>query len=119
MPFIIDTDASNVGNGAMLAQEGPEGERVVAYYRRKLNKAECRHCFTRCKLLVIRTVRHFKYYLCGLPFTVRTDHSMLQWLISFKEPEGLVARWIKELQSYSFSVVHREGALHANPDFLQ
>ena len=67
MPFIIDTDASNVGNGAMLAQEGPEGERVVAYYSRTFNKAERRYCVTRHKLLA-RAVRHFKYYLCGLHF---------------------------------------------------
>jgi len=67
----------------------------VAYYSRTSNKAERRYCVTRCELLaIVRAVRHFKYYLCGLPFTVRTDHSTLQWLMSFKEPEGQVAQWI-------------------------
>uniref|UniRef100_A0A8C5APC8 Gypsy retrotransposon integrase-like protein 1 n=1 Tax=Gadus morhua TaxID=8049 RepID=A0A8C5APC8_GADMO len=119
LPFLLDTDASNVGNGAVLAQEGPEGERVVAYYSRTFNKAERRYCVTRRELLaIVRAVRHFKYYLCGRHFTVRTDHSALQWLMSFKEPEGQVARWIEELQSYSFSVVHRAGVRHANADAL-
>ena len=119
LPFILDTDASNVGNGAVLAQDGPEGDRVVAYYSRTFNKAERRYCVTRRELLaIVRAVRHFKYYLCGLRFTVRTDHSALQWLMSFKEPEGQVARWIEELQSYSFSVVHRAGVRHTNADAL-
>lgn len=39
---------------------------------------------TRRELLaIVRAISHFKYYLCGLPFTVRTDHSALQWLMSF------------------------------------
>ena len=119
LPFILDTDASNVGAGAVLAQVGPEGERVVAYYSRTFNKAERRYCVTRRELLaVVSAVRHFKYYLCGLTFTVRTDHSALQWLMSFKEPEGQVARWIEELQSYNFAIVHRAGARHTNADAL-
>uniref|UniRef100_A0A673NE13 Gypsy retrotransposon integrase-like protein 1 n=1 Tax=Sinocyclocheilus rhinocerous TaxID=307959 RepID=A0A673NE13_9TELE len=63
-------------------------------------------------------VRHFKYYLCGILFTIRTDHAALLWLMSFKEPEGQVARWLEELQSYNFTVVHRAGSSHTNADAL-
>ncbi|KAJ8353974.1 hypothetical protein SKAU_G00215410 [Synaphobranchus kaupii] len=102
-----------------LNEVGPGGERVVAYYSRTFDKAERRYCVTRRELLaVVLAIRHFKYYLCGLHFTVRTEHSALQWLMSFKEPEGQVARWIEELQSYHFSVVHRAGARHTNADAL-
>lgn len=31
---------------------------------------------------------------------MRTDHSALQWLYSFKEPEGQVARWLESLAEY-------------------
>ena len=118
-PFILDTDASGVGVGGVLSQVGPEGERVVAYFSRAFNKAERRYCVTRRELLaVVLSIRHFKYYLCGLPFTVRTDHSALQWLMSFKEPEGQVARWLEELQAFNFTVEHRAGARHANADAL-
>ncbi|KAJ8352139.1 hypothetical protein SKAU_G00236150 [Synaphobranchus kaupii] len=119
LPFILDTDASNMCTGAMLAQVEPEGERVVAYYSRTFNKAERCYCITRRELLaVVRAICHFKYYLCGLHFTVRTYHSALQWLMSFKEPEGQVARWTEELQAYSFTVVHRAGPRHSNADAL-
>lgn len=119
LPFFLDTDASNVGMGGVLSQVGSEGERVVAYFSKTFNKAERRYCVTRRELLaVVKAIQHFRYYLCGLPFTVRTDHSALQWLMSFKEPEGQVARWIEGLQAYSFTVVHRAGARHSNADAL-
>lgn len=119
IPFLLDTDASNVGMGAVLSQKGPEGERVVAYFSRVFNKSERRYCVTRRELLaVVTAARHFKYYLCGVPFTIRTDHAALKWLMSFREPEGQVARWLEELQSFNFTVEHRPGAQHANADAL-
>ncbi|CAI5656789.1 unnamed protein product [Oreochromis niloticus] len=103
----------------MLAQVTPGGEKVVAYHSRAFNKAERRYCVTRRELLaVVCAIRHFKYYLGGLHFTVRTDHAALQWLMSFKEPEGQLARWIEELQAYDFEVVHRPGVQHRNADAL-
>lgn len=117
--FILDTDASSTGAGAVLSQVTPMGERVVAYYSRTFTKTETRYCVTRRELLaVVSAIRHFRYYLGGLHFTVRTDHSALQWLTSFKEPEGQLARWIEELQTYDFTVVHRSGAKHGNADAL-
>ncbi|KAJ8016400.1 hypothetical protein DPEC_G00006830 [Dallia pectoralis] len=118
-PFILDTDASNVSMGAVLAQPGPEGERVVAYFSRTFSKEERRYCVTRRELLaVVAAVRHFKYYLCGVRFLVRTDHAALQWLLSFKEPEGQIARWLEELQTFNFQVEHRAGDRHGNADAL-
>uniref|UniRef100_A0A669BAU0 Gypsy retrotransposon integrase-like protein 1 n=1 Tax=Oreochromis niloticus TaxID=8128 RepID=A0A669BAU0_ORENI len=119
LPFVLDTDASSVGSGAVLAQVTRGGEKVVAYHKQAFNKAEHRYCVTRRELLaVVCAIRHLKYYLGGLHFTVRTDHAALQWLMSFKEPEGQLACWIEELQAYDFEVVHRPGAQHRNADAL-
>ncbi|KAJ8352199.1 hypothetical protein SKAU_G00236750 [Synaphobranchus kaupii] len=77
-PFIIDTDASNTGVGAVLSQEDEDGERVVAYYSRALGKAECNYCITRRELLaVVRPLHHFRPYLQGSHFLLRTDHASL------------------------------------------
>jgi len=38
--FIVDSNASNVGVGAVLSQEGAGGERVVTYYSRALSRPE-------------------------------------------------------------------------------
>lgn len=117
--FILDTDASKEGLGAVLSQSTPEGERVVAYYSRTFSRPERNYCVTRRELLaVVDSTRHFRHYLCGLPFTIRTDHAALQWLLSFKEPEGQVARWIEQLQAFQFSIHHRAGEIHGNADGL-
>lgn len=38
--------------------------------------------------------------------------------MSFKEPEAQVARWLEELQSYNFTVIHKAGSSHTNADAL-
>ena len=56
--------------------------------------------------------------LYGKRFTVCTDHSSLQWLRSFHEPEGQVARWLETLSQYDCDIVHRPGKKHTNADSL-
>ena len=58
---------------------------------------------------LVWAVGQFRPYLLGRPFTVRTDHSAVQWLYSFKESEGQVARWLESLAEYEFTVQHRPG----------
>ncbi|KAJ8333917.1 hypothetical protein SKAU_G00412360 [Synaphobranchus kaupii] len=118
-PFVVDTDASNTGVGAVLSQEDEDGEQVVAYYSRALGKAERNYCFTRRELLaVVRALHHFRPYLQGSHFLLRTDHASLTWLLTFKDPEGQVVRWLEQLQGYDFEIRHRAGRLHGNADAL-
>ncbi|CAI5646298.1 unnamed protein product [Oreochromis niloticus] len=118
-PFIVDTDASNVGVGAVLSQQDNAGERVVAYFSRTLGRAERNYCVTRRELLaVVLAVRHFRPYLHGCRFLLRTDHASLTWLLNFIHPEGQVARWLEVLQGYDFEIQHRAGRQHGNADAL-
>ena len=118
-PFILDTDASNVGIGAVLAQEVDGVERVIAYGSRLLTKSERRYCVTRRELLAVITfLQHFRPYLLGRHFVVRTNHGSLTWLRNFKDPEGQLARWLERLQEHHFDIVHRPGCLHGNADAL-
>lgn len=118
-PFIVDTDASNVGVGAVLSQGGEGEERAVAYFSRALSRAEKNYCVTRRELLaVVLAVRHFRPYLHGNRFLLRTDHASLTWLLNFKQPEGQVARWLEALQEFDFEIQHRAGKHHRNADAL-
>ena len=65
--FILDTDASDVGIGAVLSQVREDGsEGVVAYASRSLSRPERRYCVTRKELLaVVEFVHHFQQYLLG------------------------------------------------------
>ena len=106
--FLLDTDACETGIGAVLSQEHDGLERVVAYASRTLSKAERKYCVTRKELLAVVTfMRHFRPYLLGHHFILRTDHSSLQWIYSMKEPEGQLARWLEQIQEFDVEVVHR------------
>ena len=117
--FILDTDASDYGIGAVLSQTINGVERVIAYGSRVLSRAERRYCITRRELLaVIHFSKLYKHYLIGKPFIIRTDHAALKWLKSFKQPEGQVARWLEELAVFDFTIEHRMGRKHCNADGL-
>jgi hypothetical protein len=87
--FIFDTDASNCEIGGVLSQVQDGQEHVIAYYSKRLNKAERNYCVTRRELLaIVRTVEHFHKYLYGQTFHLRTDHSALTWLMGFRTWKG-------------------------------
>ena len=117
--FYLDTDASKNGIGVVLSQKQGGVECVIAYGSRALTKSERNYCVTRRELLaLVYFMRHFRAYLIGRPFMVRTDHAALQWLQGFKEPEGQVARWLEQLQEFDFHLEHRPGKCHQNADAL-
>jgi len=67
---------------------------------------------------MVKAIKHFHVYLYGRKFLLRTNHSALQWLVSFRHPEGQIARWLERLQQYDFVVKHRAGTKHGNADAL-
>ena len=119
-PFIFDTDASDVGIGAVLFQLNKVNvEQPVGYYSCSLSKSERKYGVTRTEMLALfEALRHFRSYLLGKKYKVRTDHSALQWLRTFKEPVGQVARLIERLAEYDFDIVHLPGKQHTNSDAL-
>ncbi|KRY19966.1 Retrovirus-related Pol polyprotein from transposon, partial [Trichinella britovi] len=103
IPFLVDTDASGDGLGAVLSQDIAGKERVIAYASRTLSKTERKYCATRREMLaLVWALKQFRCFLYGRKFTVRTDHGSLTWLRNFKEPEGQVARWLQQLGEFDF-----------------
>ena len=64
--WYLDTDASDVGTGAVLSQIQDREERVIAYVSKLPEGSEQMYCTARKELLaVVRTLKHFKCYLYG------------------------------------------------------
>ncbi|KAG5873594.1 hypothetical protein JTB14_014407 [Gonioctena quinquepunctata] len=120
LPFIVQTDASGYGIGAVLTQNHPDvGERVVSYLSRSLTKQERKFSTTERECLaVIWSIEKLRPYIEGTHFTVVTDHWSLCWLNNLKDPTGRLGRWSLKLQQYSFDLVHRKGKENVVPDML-
>ena len=119
-PFVLYTDASGTGVGAVLSQKDDENrERVIAYASRSLNKTEQNYGITDKECLaVIWAIKHFEQYLGLLPFQVVTDHFALKYLQTAKMPTGRRARWIMYLQQFDFEITYRPGKENKNADAL-
>lgn len=119
LPFFIQTDASDIGLGAVLFQVKSGNEYVVAYHSAKLTPAQRKyHVTERECLAVLSAIEKFRPYVEGTAFTVITDHASLLWLSNLKDPTGRLARWALRLQSYDFTLVHRKGKNNVVPDAL-
>ena len=117
--FILQTDATDMGLGAVLTQYDSSGqEHVISYASRPLSNREKAYSATEKEALaVVFATDHFRAYLLGRKFTLITDHSALLLLHSL-EPKGRLGCWVMTLQEYSFDVQHRPGISHGNADAL-
>ncbi|CEP11527.1 hypothetical protein [Parasitella parasitica] len=115
-PYNVHTDASMHGLDAVIVQDG----RPVAFASRTLTPAEKIYSTTEQEALcVVYALKHFYPYLYNsASLTIYTDHAALKSILSTKEPKGRIARWILTIQGYSFTIVHRKGALNVDADAL-
>ena len=114
--FILDSDVSDSGLGAVLSQVQCGKERVIAYAARALSKAERNYSTTRKQLLaLVWGTEHFETFLYGRRFLVMTDHSALQ-CSGYGILKTLEARRLGGLKGLVtlISVEHRPGQLHGN-----
>ena len=119
-PFILQTDASEYGVGAVLSQRDEAGgDHPIAYFSRKLLPREVRYSTVEKECLAITLgMETFRVYLLGRKFTVETDHRSFVWLNKLKESNSRLTRWSLALQPYQYTVVHRAGLSNGNADAL-
>ena len=119
IPFVLQTDASNTGLGAVLSQVVEGNECVISHVSRTLSEAECHYSTTEKECLaVLWAIQKFRAYLESYHFTVVTDHGSLRWLHNLRNPTGRLARWALSLLEYDFEIIHRRGSSHLVPDAL-
>ena len=119
--FILDTDASFDTIGAVLAQKDAYGrERVIAYGSHKMNKHELGYCITRKELLAIYYfTQHFKHFLYGKKFLLRTDHKAITFMMTTKNPiTPQFQTWINFLSGLDMRMEYRKGEKHTNADAM-
>lgn len=113
-PFILFTDASNIGIGGVLYQAEPDNEnfvRPVYFGSKALTDAEKKtSIYEREFLAIVYFIHFFRTYLLGRKCVVYTDQKSLQYLIKFNEEQSAkIVRWQMSLLPYDFDIIYRPG----------
>lgn len=122
LPFILTTDGSLRGLGAVLSQKQGGGERVIAYASRGLRgseKNDKNYSAFKLELLALKwaATEKFKDYLMFAKFTVVTDHNPLRYL-GTANLGAVEQRWVAQLAEYNFDVCYKPGRQNTNADVL-
>lgn len=117
--FILRTDASEDGIGAVLLQLENDEKLPVAYASRKLQDREQSYAVIEKECLaVVWGVQKFHQYLYGQEFLLETDHQPLTYLDKSKTENSRLMRWALLLQQYRFRIVTIKGSDNVRADYL-
>ncbi|WVZ53188.1 hypothetical protein U9M48_004163 [Paspalum notatum var. saurae] len=113
--FVVDCDASGSGFGAVLHQ----GDGAVAFFSRPVVPQHAKlPAYERELIGLVKAVRHWRPYLWGRPFTVRTDHWSLKFILDQRLTMIPQYTWVSKLFGYDFTVEYRPGKLNVVADAL-
>ena len=121
LPFILHTDASQQGLGAVLYQKRDGKMHAVGYGSRTLSAAERNYHSSKLEFLALKWAitdkfRPYLFYSDG--FEVYTDNNPLTYALSTAKVNSNGQRWVNELANFQFTIKYRRGAAHADADCL-
>ena len=113
--FTVDCDASGTGFGAVLHQ----GSGALAFFSRPFAARHLKLAAYERELIgLVQAVRHWRPYLWGRHFVVRTDHYALKFMIDQRLSTVPQHQWVSKLFGYDFAVEYRPGTLNVVADAL-
>ena len=120
--FVLHTDASGKGIGAILYQRGEDRKlQVIGYASRALRNAEKKYHPTKLEFLALKwaVTESFREYLAyANHFLVLTDNNPLVYLMQAKKLNAFADRWVSELAEYNFTIRYRPGITNTDADCL-
>jgi hypothetical protein len=113
--FVVDCDASGTRFGAVLHQ----GTGALAFFSRPFAPRHHKLAAYERELIgLVQAIRHWRPYLWGRHFLVRTDHYALKFLLDQCLSTVPQHQWVSKLFGYDFSIEYRPGSLNVVADAL-
>ena len=118
--FVLQTDASTSGLGAVLYQHQDGHKRVIAYASRTVSQSESRYPAHKLEMLALKwaVCDKFKDYLLGSRFLIETDNNPLTFLLTTARLDATGHRWVAELSMFNFDIKYKPGKLNVVADSL-
>lgn len=117
--FILRTDASDIGIGAVLLQEHEGDKFPVAYVSKKLSDTQRRYSVMEKECLaVIYAVHRFAPFLYCRTFVIEAGHQPLSCLKKSKIANGRIMRWALALQPYRYRIQVIKGSKNVGADYM-
>ena len=125
-PFLLETDTSGRGLGAVLSQKQADGRyHPIAYASRVMNETEQRYHSNKQEFLALKSAitEQFHKYLSPYgknrnEFVVHTENNPLTYIFSSANLDAAGQRWIAHLASYNFSLEYQKGKDNTVTNFL-
>jgi len=121
-PFQLEVDASAVGVGAVLLQEGAdEIGHPVSYFSAKFNSHQLNYStIEKETLAMLLALQHFNVYVgsSSSPIVVYTDHNPLVFLGKMYNHNQRLMRWALMVQPYHLEIRHKKGSDNVVADAL-
>ena len=121
LPFILHTNSSTEGLGAVLYQKQEGKLRVIAYASRSVTKTESNYPAHKLEFLALKWAicEKFHEYLYGnTPFEVYTDNNPLTYVLTTAKLDACGQRWVAKLGNYNFTIQYRSGQSNVEADAL-
>ena len=119
-PFILHTDASSEGLGAVLYQYQNNQRRAIAYASRSLSPSERNYPAHKLEFLALKwaITDKFHEYLYGAEFQVFTDNNPLTYILTTAKLDATGHRWVAALSNYTFTISYKPGRNNTDADAL-
>ena len=125
-PFLLETDASGKGLGAVLSQKQSDGRyHPIAYASRIMNETEQRYHSNKQEFLALKwaVTKQFHEYLSPYgknrnEFVICMDNNPLTYIFSTANLDAAGQRWVAHLTSYNFALEYQKGKDNTVADFL-
>jgi hypothetical protein len=104
--FVVECDASGTGFGAILHQ----GDGPLAFFSKPIAPQHAKlAAYERELIRLVHAVRHWRPYLWGRTFVVRTDHYSLKFLLDQVLSTIPQHHWASKLLGFNFRVEYMPG----------